>query len=180
MLKPIDQFGNLSSAKDGLKYRCKECVKLDKREYRKRNANKVKQQIREWSKNNPDKSRDGNRKRFKKWYSENKNIHRERCDNWFNQNVGKRSQYCANRRVKLLNATIPLTDDQRKQILLIYEECKRISMETGVQHHVDHIFPLNGGNCSGLHVPWNLQIIPAQENLRKSNKVPLLLLEERH
>jgi hypothetical protein len=52
---------------------------------------------------------------------------------------------------------------------VFHKECKRLSKETGVVHHVDHIVPLRGENVCGLHVPWNLRIIPAAENNAKKN-----------
>ena len=57
-----------------------------------------------------------------------------------------------------------------KAIKKIYARCKRINKLTGVEHHVDHVIPLQGKNISGLHHSTNLAIIPAALNASKSNK----------
>ncbi len=64
-----------------------------------------------------------------------------------------------------------LTEEHLFMIAEIYELRDLRSELTGVVHHVDHIVPLRGQNCCGLHVPWNLQVIPAQDNLKKSNSL---------
>jgi 5-methylcytosine-specific restriction endonuclease McrA len=60
-----------------------------------------------------------------------------------------------------------LTEEEKEEVLKIYSESKRLTKESGVKHHVDHIKPLSKG---GRHHPSNLQILTAEENLKKSNK----------
>ena len=41
----------------------------------------------------------------------------------------------------------------------------------GERYQVDHIIPLHGKNVSGLHVPWNLKVIPATVNQCKGTMI---------
>lgn len=76
----------------------------------------------------------------------------------------------AKRRAARLNA-VPkwLTEEDNNKIKEFYKQSTRLTEETGIKHHVDHIIPLQGENVSGLHHPDNIQVIAAEENMRKSN-----------
>jgi len=57
---------------------------------------------------------------------------------------------------------------EKKRLVEIYKLRTILSEATGVQHHVDHMWPLADG---GPHWSGNLQVIPAEENLSKNASV---------
>lgn len=76
------------------------------------------------------------------------------------KNHANRMANKAKRRAQKINASPSWVD--HKTIQEIYKNCPP-------DHHVDHIIPLINENVCGLHVPWNLQYLTAEQNLVKSN-----------
>lgn len=75
----------------------------------------------------------------------------------------------AARRARLAGDRTLLTKEERDQINSIYANARRLNRDAGyIAYHVDHIIPLVRG---GKHHPANLQILTAEENLRKGAKL---------
>jgi hypothetical protein len=64
-----------------------------------------------------------------------------------------------------------LTEKHHQKIRDLYLTARRLTRESGMSFEVDHIEPINGRVSCGLHVPWNLQVITATSNRRKSNNL---------
>jgi len=62
-----------------------------------------------------------------------------------------------------------LSPRQLIDIERVYEHMRDCTKVTGEPYHVNHITPLRGDTVCGLHVPWNLEVLPADVNIKLSN-----------
>lgn len=62
-----------------------------------------------------------------------------------------------------------LTSEHKREIAAMYATAAIRTAMDGIPYEVDHIAPLRGKLVCGLHAPWNLRVITAAENRKKSN-----------
>lgn len=108
------------------------------------------------------------------YYKNYRDINREKCREqnaaWDRNNKGKVNAKTAKRHAaKMLRMPKWLSKEQIQEIKNFYIMAKELETIFPWKQHVDHIVPLQGKTVSGLHVPWNLQIIPAVLNIAKGN-----------
>ena len=139
-----------------------------------------------WAKNNPERSKEiianwnaANKereaKRARVWRKNNPETYKRMVKEWRQKNAVTYKAYMTLQAVKRNTAKLNRTPSwlnpgQLFEIESIYNYCSSLR-RLGLNYHVDHVVPLQGETVSGLHVPWNLQVIPGAENLSKSNKL---------
>jgi len=156
------EFTKHSQKKDGLYTYCKTCKsEQDRNSYLKNKEARI-AYIKSWSLQNVGKTQAYKRK-YKELNPDVDKIYKR-------ENKATVNFMNARRRANTKNRTPSwLTEFDRLKMKCYYQVASMRSRESGQKWHVDHIIPLQGENVCGLHVPNNLQIIPAIENMRKNN-----------
>lgn len=152
-------------------WRCKDCLRAKALQKRDEKC----AYLREWRRSNPDAHKD--------WYARNKDRKAEYWQQWYASNHERRAvSYAAwaKRNKGIVNALIAKRGAAKKSATVswansdamkaIYAEAMRLTVETGIRHDVDHVYPLQSDWVCGLHCEANLQILTKVENIRKSNR----------
>lgn len=105
------------------------------------------------------------------WRANNRARHRAMVARWKQLNKARVMESVRFRQAQKQRASPAwLTAEDREQMVTLYE-CAIACTRAGFPTEVDHTVPLLGKLVSGLHVPWNLQLLSTPANRAKSNKV---------
>lgn len=150
-----------------------EKARARQKRYFEKNREKAIEASKRWNKANSEKIREAARRFYEKKRQDKsyRELAAQKTREWAKNNPDKVLEQSARKRASKLKR-IPkwLTKEDFDKIKSLYSEAQRVSVSTGIKHHVDHIIPLRGKTISGLHVPSNLRVITALENMEKSNK----------
>lgn len=162
---------------DGLYSYCRACrslyVKTDPARARDRarypsRGSALRASLRKKYKDNPEKYRI----RAAEYRTEHSAKHREASLAWQRTNKGRaNARNAAYKASKKFAVPSWLSREQKIQIAWFYTIAKELQWLSEERLEVDHIIPLRGKDVSGLHVPWNLQVIPKSLNCAKRNRL---------
>ena len=165
--KPFEAFYSSKRHKSGYAAWCKVCESERSKAKNLLNRDSRLAKAKQWRDENKDKQLAS----IKAWRENNPGRYESIIKDWCNRNKDKVNAKWMKRNAAKKNRTPNwLTDDQLWMIEQAYDIAAKRTLSLGITFHVDHIVPLQGKIVSGLHVPWNLQVIPAKLNQQKSNR----------
>lgn len=165
--KPLEFFDLRSDRPGKRRSHCADCRRKQVKDYDSKNKDKKSL----YNKDYRDKNKEDLTKKAKIYYKQNRKERLAYLKLWRASNPDKVSMLGRLRRENLRYASPSwLTEEQMGQIKEIYILAKDCSVTSGEIYEVDHIVPLKGKNVCGLHVPWNLQVLPKDLNRAKSNR----------
>jgi len=176
--KSRTEFYKDSRKKGGLLSPCKACKKQyyqenreQKLEYQKQYDQGNREQRLEYKRQHRQRNRGQILEYKKQYYQENREKILEYFKNYRQENPEKISAGSAKRRALELDNipdVISNCPKEKERLVQIYKLRNLFTKTTGIEYHVDHIWPLSKG---GPHWAGNLQIITAEENLSKGDKL---------
>ena len=149
--KAFSEFYNEIKRPDGRMNQCIVCNKASRNAYREANREKERIRNREYGK----RCAETVKARVKRWRKEN---------------PGKERAKSRLREAQKLNACPPWArkGDIKKEMQTHYLHAEWLEQVTSQSFHVDHIVPLQNDFVCGLHVPANLMVLEASQNISKN------------
>ncbi len=179
--KPVEFYRKSAKAPDGLSTQCVACLAAKQAVYYAKNAEYIKARNAAYAKPRLEQ----NTRYRQKWRKENpeKCLELDRRCRYSNPEAARaRVRKCALKRKDKIREYAryytPLRNARQEQASPLWltsehlDQMRRFYAECPAGYQVDHIYPLHGKTSCGLHVPWNLQYLTADDNRKKSNKLP--------
>jgi hypothetical protein len=181
--KPLSEFYKRKDSPDGYRNDCKVCRSLTslKKYYENHEAGKARLKVAHAKRiaNSPNfyaeryaKYKEQDLARAKLAYQANAEERKAKQRLWSKTNRGIANALSKRYKLKKAKATpLWLTLEQLYNMQCTYKVAAQLSETSSQKWHVDHIVPIRGKDVCGLHVPWNLQLLPAKMNMQKGNRI---------
>ena len=149
--KSFEAFYNEKRQRDGKMNECIACNKASRAKYRSSNRQKERDRWKKYNAASPEVARS----RVKRWRKANRGMDRAKKKMREAQKILACPSWAKTKAIK-------------EQILAHYLHAEWLEQTTGIQFHVDHIVPLRNDFVCGLHVPSNLMVLSAEDNIKKN------------
>jgi hypothetical protein len=181
--KPLSEFYKRKDSPDGYRNDCKVCRSSTslKKYYENHEAGKARLKVAHAKRiaNSPnfyaeryEKYKEQDLARAKLAYQANAEKRKAKQRLWSKTNRGIANALSKRYKLKKAKATpLWLTLEQLYNMQCTYKVAAQLSETSSQKWHVDHIVPIRGKDVCGLHVPWNLQLLPAKMNMQKGNRI---------